>query len=69
MVQQGHRAVLVFCVQHSGADCAGPADEIDPVYGATLRQAIAAGVEVLVYGCRLAENEIVIDRRLPFVIR
>lgn len=68
MVQQGHRAVLVFCVQHSGADCAGPADEIDPVYGATLRQAIAAGVEVLVYGCRISATEIVIDRPLPFLL-
>ncbi|WP_438951238.1 DNA/RNA nuclease SfsA [Porticoccus sp.] len=68
MAQQGHRAVLVFCVQHSGATSTGPADEIDPVYGETLRQAMAAGVEVLAYGCRLAEDEIVVDRRLPFVI-
>lgn len=68
MAQQGHRAVLVFCVQHSGATSTGPADEIDPVYGETLRQAMAAGVEVLAYGCRLAEDEIVVDRRLPFII-
>lgn len=66
MVQLGHRAVLVFCVQHTGAEIIGPADQIDPVYGATLREAIAAGVEVLAYGCQLTPGQIVIDRKLPF---
>ena len=67
MVRNGHRAVLLYCVQHSGATRAGPADDIDPLYCATLREAIAAGVEVLAYGCRLSAEEIVVDRRLPFV--
>jgi sugar fermentation stimulation protein A len=66
MVQQGHRAVLVFCVQHTGADSVGPADDIDPTYGLTLREAMAAGVEVLAYGCQLTPGEIVINQRLPF---
>lgn len=67
MVEAGHRAVLVFCVQHSGAKEVGPADDIDPDYGAVLREAIAAGVEVLAYGCRLTPEEITVTRRLPFV--
>jgi sugar fermentation stimulation protein A len=67
MVEEGHRAVLVFCVQHSGAKEVGPADDIDPEYGAILREAIAAGVEVLAYGCRLTPEEIVVTQRLPFV--
>lgn len=66
MVQQGHRAVLVFCVQHTGAKSIGPADDIDPTYGLTLREAMAAGVEVLAYGCQLTPEEIVINQRLPF---
>lgn len=66
MVAQGHRAVLVFCVQHSGAESIAPADDIDPTYGATLREAVAAGVEVLAYGCSISPSEIVIDQRLPF---
>lgn len=67
MVGDGHRAVLVFCVQHSGAETVGPADEIDPQYGVILREAMASGVEVLAYGCQLSPEEIVIDRALPFV--
>lgn len=47
--QQGHRAVLFFCVQHSGISRLAPADHIDPGYGETLREALAAGVEILVY--------------------
>lgn len=66
MVSAGHRAVLLFCVQHSGAERAGPADDIDPAYGRALREAMAAGVEVLAYGCELNPQEISITRRLPF---
>lgn len=67
VVEEGHRAVLVFCVQHTGAKVIGPADEIDAEYGTTLREAIAKGVEVLAYGCKLTPGEIVINQRLPFV--
>lgn len=66
-VSAGHRAVLLFCVQHSDARRVGPADDIDPIYGQTLRTAIAAGVEVVAYGCRVAAEEIAIDRRLEVV--
>lgn len=68
MVEQGHRAVLVFCVQHSGAQSVGPADEIDPVYGQTLREAMDAGVEVLAYGCDLSAEEINLKSALPFYL-
>lgn len=68
MVRAGHRAILLYCVQHSGATRAGPADDIDPVYGATLREALAAGVEVLAYGCKVTAQEITLERRLPFVV-
>lgn len=49
MVQAGHRAVLLFCVQHTGIEWVEPADAIDAVYGKTLRQAAQAGVELLAY--------------------
>ncbi len=67
MVEQGHRAVLVFCVQHSGAETVGSADEIDPEYGRTLRKAVEAGVEVLAYGCHLSPEDISLRTPLPFL--
>jgi len=66
MVNQGHRAVLVFCVQHSNALHVEVAADIDPVYAEALKTAMAAGVEVLCYACRLSADEIVIDRHLSF---
>lgn len=68
MVEQGHRAVLLFCVQHSGIDRVSPAADIDSVYAATLREAAAAGVEILAYKARLSAEEIVITESLPVVL-
>ena len=67
MKQQGHRAVLFFCVQHSEAVSVSPAWEIDTSYCNTLLQAIDQGVEVIAYGCALGADEILIDRALPFL--
>lgn len=65
MVAQGHRAVLLFCVQHTGIESVAPADDIDPLYGKTLREAMASGVEVLAYGAVISAGEIALDRPLP----
>lgn len=64
MVVAGHRAVLVFCVQRTDVDGVRPADHIDPDYGQALRQALAAGVEVLALGARLDPHGIELVRRL-----
>jgi sugar fermentation stimulation protein A len=53
MRQQGHRAVLLFCVQHTGIKQVSPADHIDARYGETLRAALSAGVEVIAYGAAI----------------
>lgn len=68
MVSQGHRAVLVFCVQHAGIDTVSPADDIDPVYGSTLRQAIQAGVEVLTYGAEITSESITLTQPLSLLL-
>lgn len=70
MVRQGHRAVLFYCVQHTGIKWVEPADAIDPVYGNTLREALAAGVEVLAYGASIRPENggIALVRKLPVLI-
>ncbi len=66
MRKQGYRAVLLFCVQHSGIDRVTPADDIDPVYGRLLREAARQGVEVLAYATEfdLKNSSIVLGREL-----
>jgi sugar fermentation stimulation protein A len=65
----GQRAVLLFCVQHSGIERVAPADSIDPGYGVLLREAAAAGVELLAYGASLSAREITLSRPLPVELR
>ena len=54
MVKLGHRAVLLFVVQHTGIEHVKPAAHIDPEYADLLAQAIQAGVEVLAYKTELS---------------
>lgn len=69
MHAQGLRAVLLFVSQHSGITRLAPADRIDPGYGDTLREAIAAGVEVLGYDTIISPTRIILGRRLPVLPR
>jgi len=71
VVREGHRAVLLFCVQHTGIEWVEPADAIDPLYGKTLREAVAAGVEVIAYGADInpAANKILLKKKLRVKIK
>lgn len=65
MVRGGARAALVFCVQRGDVTEVRPADHIDPVYGRTLRQALAAGVEVLALRATVGTGAITLTDCLP----
>ncbi|MBY4678293.1 DNA/RNA nuclease SfsA [Marinobacterium arenosum] len=65
MVAQGQRAVMLFCVPHGGIRRVRPADHIDPQYGRLLREAAAAGVELLAYGGQPTPERVVLTERLP----
>lgn len=64
-VRSGHRAVIFYCVQRGDAGEVRPADHIDPLYGRTLREAMAQGVEALAYRARVTPDEIRLLKRLP----
>ena len=70
MCQQGHRAVLLFCVQHSGIQRLEPADDIDPVYGRLLREVVSKGVEVFAYRAEfdVAGSSIELREQLPVIL-
>jgi sugar fermentation stimulation protein A len=46
---EGKRSILFFCVPHEGIQEVKVAEHVDPAYAKKLREAIAAGVEVLAY--------------------
>ena len=65
MKAKGYRAVLLFCVPHTGIKVAGVADMVDPKYGQLLRQAQAQGVELMAYGAAISAQEIRLESALP----
>lgn len=68
VVGDGQRAVLLFCVQHTGILTVSPADHIHPEYGEVLRRAISVGVEVYAYLAEVTDEEITLVRSLPVLV-
>jgi sugar fermentation stimulation protein A len=66
--RRGARAALLFVVARAGVDRVRPADEVDPVYGAALRRAATAGVELYAYATELSPARLAITRRLPIIL-
>lgn len=64
VVAAGGRAVMLFVAQRDDGDRFVTADDLDPAYGAALRRAEAAGVEVMAWACRMAPDEIAVERPL-----
>jgi len=66
VVQMGHRGVLLFLIQRSDCHICEIARDIDPAYAEGLEEAVARGVEILCMACHLSEDEIEIDKPVPF---
>ena len=72
-VRAGERAVLLFCVNHTGVSEVRPADHIDAAYGDLLRQAADAGVELMAWQADLVKDNnpsgsLALVRELPVVL-
>ncbi|GAB3476718.1 DNA/RNA nuclease SfsA [Marinomonas epiphytica] len=65
MVKQGHRAVLVFCVSHTGIEEVAPAGYVDEKYARTFEQVIEQGVEVLAYRVDITTQGMKISHSVP----
>lgn len=65
MVEAGHRAVMLFCIQRNDIELFRPAVEIDPLYTKTLEHAIENGVEVLAYSVDISAEEILLNKKIP----
>ncbi len=66
--RRGHRAVLLFTAGRTDARSVQPADEFDPEYGRTLREAVAAGVEVMAWRCSISPREVRLTKELPVLL-
>ncbi|MDM7861291.1 DNA/RNA nuclease SfsA [Alteromonas sp. ASW11-36] len=65
--QQGYRAILLFCVQHTAVEQVKVAAHVDAKYAEALCQARQQGVEVLAYKCAIEEEKTLINQKLDIV--
>ena len=67
-VEEGHRAAAFFVIQMEGMKSFSPNDVTHPAFGDALREAAAAGVEVLAYECRVTPDTLEIARPVLVVL-
>ncbi len=67
VVNAGSRAAIFFCVQRGDVKEVRPADDIDPLYGAALREAMASGVEAIAYRASVSPRAIALKDEIPVV--
>ena len=63
--EAGHEAAVIFVIQRADADAFAPHDTADPLLGTTLREAVAAGVDVWAYRCQVSERSISLADEVP----
>lgn len=64
---EGHRAVLLYCVMHTGISYIKPQADSDSVYFKLLQQAVHAGVEVVAYRVSITLDNIELTTQLPIL--
>lgn len=67
-VEAGDRAVMFYLVSRTDIESLRPAIEIDPNYAREVRLALKAGVEMIAYRADVNDNEVLVTRRIPFVV-
>jgi sugar fermentation stimulation protein A len=67
-IRRGMRAIVIFVIQRSDATAFSPYDEMDPDFGLALRVAMAKGVEVYAYKCKVTMTGIKITDKVPVKI-
>ncbi len=70
MKATGARAMVLFCVQMTGAERMALAADLDAAYAQAFADARAVGVEALAYACRIDDPdvtgaEVALERRIP----
>jgi sugar fermentation stimulation protein A len=65
MVRQGHRALMVYCIQGGEAKRFSLTPDLDPTYASAYVKARSAGVEAIALTCHVSLNSIHVTGSLP----
>ncbi len=66
--EAGHQAAVCFVLQMAGMHAFSPNDATDPDFGAALRRAAAAGVQILAMECAVTPESLRITRPVPVLL-
>ncbi len=66
--EQEDEAGVIFVVQREDAIAFSPHDEMDPEFGRALREALAAGVAVYAYRCRVSPQQLALAGEIPVLL-
>jgi sugar fermentation stimulation protein A len=66
--REGYRGVMVYALNRPEGERFRPADEIDPAYGESLRQAVEQGVEVVAVRIAHTAQAMQVTDQLPVVL-
>ena len=64
-VEEGFGGYVLFVIQMSGVTYLHPNDATDPAFGKALREAAAAGVQILAVDCTVTEDSMTIGNSVP----
>lgn len=67
-VENGLDATLFFVVQMENMHSVSPNDVTHPAFGAALREAVAAGVQVCAWDCAVTPDSLSIRRQVPVLL-
>lgn len=62
--REGYEAFMMFVIQMKGVQRLEPNDRTHPAFGEALREAEAAGVQILAYDCLVTADTIELDQRI-----
>lgn len=65
MVEQGHRAVMLYLVQRTDCTALSMAADLDPTYATAFEEARAAGVEMLCHSTKIDLQGVELAQALP----
>jgi sugar fermentation stimulation protein A len=65
---QGYGAYVLFVIQMDGVQHLHPNDATDPAFGNALRQAAAAGVQVMAMDCRVEPDSMALSQPVAVIL-
>lgn len=68
LVQEGYGAYVLFVIQMTDVHSLHPNDATDPAFGGALREAAAAGVQIIAYDCTVTPDSMSLKSPVPVIL-